>query len=367
MATEKEPRVGRPPRQNDTSNKARAEVDRGMDHASHKIRRLIAAGLGKEPQELTEHELGVFVAEFLLYCKNVRKKPIEKRHVQHWLNAPNSSVYQEYQSHIVSFFQQHLPFVDQPLLLLNRDEFDAAFQRDVISSSQSVTIELPVPLGVLSPEDRTFLCGIYELYRYSFANDGDINLDILVLTADESHPNRLKMQVTGAPLTKGGKTESFVGHLYSYGRSLLGVPVFADHDPTHARVRRYEFPSEGLARTRENLLRIGIVAGNSIQLAGPVAARCLISKLSNSPDMLPEYLKLVGRYPAASRPPEKSIYEPYVTAISNDVRRYSDRVSEQDDYLLNIRSVRKPRARPRQSYPPLPNDAHDPRATPQDV
>jgi hypothetical protein len=367
MATDKEPRVGQLPRQNDASDKTRTEVDRGMDHASHKIRRLIAAKLGKEPQELTEHELGVFVVEFLLFCKNVRKKPIERRHVLHWLDAPNSSVYQKHQSHILSFFQQHLPFVDQPLLLLNRDEFDAAFQRDVISSAQSVVIEFPVPLGVLSPEDHTFLCGIYELYRYSFANDGDINLDILILAADEGHPNRLKMEVIGAPLTKDGKTESFVGHLYCYGRSLLGVPVFADHDPTHARVRRYEFPSEGLARTRENLLRIGIVAGNSIQLAGPVAARCLISKLSNSRALLPEYLKIVGRYPAAPRPLEKSIYEPYVSAISNDVRRYPDRVSEQDDYLLNIRSARKPRARPRQSYPPLPHDAHDPRATPQDV
>lgn len=348
--------AGRRPRQNDAHLPPPAQVDRGMHHAPRKLRLLIAARDGKSVAEISQADTEKFVTEFVAFCSSVLNAKLQKRTVARWFAREDSTIYNEHRGHVLAFFHPQLPFLLDAHLSLSIESFETEIQHAQVTVSQSVVIEFPIPLRTLTAEDREFLCGIYELYRYSFANDGGINLDLLTVTPDPAHPNRLRMDIIVEPLAEGGLNESFGGYLYAYGRTLLGVPVLNNADSTLARVRRFEFPVESLTRTRENLVKIGIVAGNSVQLHGPVAAKCLISKISNAHVALPEYLEIVKRYPPSA------LYKPYVEAICNDIRRYPDRVSEQDDYLLSVQSSRKPRVRPRNTFPHLPNDPKDPHA-----
>lgn len=357
MPTDEDANATERPRQNDTSAAAPAQVDRGMHHASRKLRCLIAARLRKPAMQVSQVDIEQFISEFATFCDATLGIQMGRRTITHWFSKDDTTIYKNHRQHVLDFFRQTLPNLTDALLSVDWRACCEELERQQRARSQTVVIELPVPLGSLTTEDRNFLCGVYELYRYSFANDNEINIDLLIVTPDKTQPNRLRIEIIVEPLNKGEPNETFVGYLYTYGHTLLGVPILANPDPSLARARRFEFPAEDLTRTREHLIKIGIVAGNSVQLDCPVAAKCLISKLSNTQALLEEYVKIVNRYPAAK------LYAPYVEAISNDIRRHPDRTSEQDDALLHVKSVRKPKVRPRSTFPVLPLDPDDPHVT----
>ena len=314
---------------------------------------LLAAKLRKPVADLSDADVASFVTDFVKFCKE-SNQPVEKRTVTRWLEKQNSIIYEPNRVRVVGYFQRDLPLFSDVLLGLDLAEFQKQVESGTVTGSRSVSIDLWVPLGFFGPEDKAFLCGVYELFHYSFSNDGQISIDLLVVTAEGESATRLNLEIFAEPLNPGGPHELFVGHFYTYGRTLLGLPVLKSDDTRVARVRRFEFPVEDVTRTREAMVKIGIVSGNSVQLHGPVSAKCLISKISNNPMAASRYLNIVKRYSP------HTLYDPYVEAIRNDVRRHPDRTSDQDDYVLCIQSTRKPRVRPRSSNPALVDDPDDP-------
>jgi hypothetical protein len=341
--------------------------ERALDHANYRLRVLIAAYFEKPLAQLTDADLLTFETKFCGFCNTEenRKTRLLVRDVKRWFAKDDSVIFSDYQHSLVIFFQKKWEFFDHETLSHELSDFEANFYRTAAAHIRTLVIALGEPLGILNEVDRKFLCGVYELYRYSFANDGKINIDVLVVRPDPVNPNRLQMEVIVEAFREDGKHDRFVGIFCKYGNSLLGLPVFQHDDnlvdtegmerkkPVNARVRRYEFPKSSLKRTEENLVKVGIVSGNSVQVECPVSAKCLIAKLSNDPERATHYLNIANRY----RP--EQLYQYYVEAISNDIRKDPKKIGDQDDYLLIARPFH-PRLRKRQTFPPLPDDPADP-------
>jgi hypothetical protein len=335
---------------------------RGLDYADRRLRVLIAAYFEKPVEKLSEADISGFARKFFGFCNgelNVAKE-FKVRDFLEFM-TPDHVIYGPTQGRFLAFFKKRWPFFDEQILYHDIEGFGDNFYREQAKHTRTLVIRLGAPLRAFDEFDRAFLVGVYELYRYSFANEGKINIDVLVIKPDPANPTMLQMEVIVGAIRSDKKYERYEGLFCQYGHSLLGLPVyvdFAEDQDKYARVRRYEFSDKGLVRTVPNLIKLGIVSGNSVQLGFPVAAKCLISKLSNDPARADAYTKLAKRYDASK------LYEPYVLAISNDIREAASKKDiEQDDSLLVAWSSRPPKARRRNSFPELADEPNDPMKT----
>jgi hypothetical protein len=333
------------------AEKARVSVERGVHQARQKIEFLIAAKAGKSPAQLTDYDTSEFVSDFVAFC-NKEKIAIQKRDVRRWIAKKDSIIYGRNKLRVIDYFRAHLPYITDSMLDLDLRSFKERLAAS-FRASRVLTVEAPIELGTFDAEDVEFLCGVYELYRYSFANNGEISVDLLVITPDQSTSTHLKLELIVRPMTPDRPYERFCGLIYNYGQSLFAVATLKTRNPKLALIRCIEFPIDDAIRMREHMVKIGIMSGSSGQLRGPVSAKCLASKVSDAHRPLPAYLRLVQRY---SR---DQLHQPYVEAISNDIR--GDR-----GFLLSIGATKKPSPRRRHTYPPLPNDPNDPDKVPSE-
>jgi hypothetical protein len=347
--------------------------ERGLSHARHRLSVLLAAYFGKPPGDLAKSDEATFVTKFRGFCNNEegRIPRLDARDVDSWFAKDDSTILSKNQLSLVNFFKKKWDFFDLETLRRDLSDFETNFYKAAAAHERTLVIALGEPLGAWSEADHKYLCGVYELYRYAFANDGNVNVDVLIIRPDPVNPKRLQMEVIVRGHRQDGKHDRFVGIFCQYGNSLLGLPVYVNDEATsdatttgdsrrsrNARVRRLEFPIESLRRTQANLVKIGIVSGNSNHVGAPVSAKCLIAKISNDPSRADNYVRIADRYHP------RKLYSYYVEAISNDIRRDPGKPGEQDDYLLIARhSSHPPRLRPRTSDPPLPDDPADPSGT----
>ncbi len=333
----------------------------GLEHSDRRLRILIAAYFEKPSTEgPSEVDIAAFGRKFFGFCKEELKlsNKFKTRDLDDLL-SPGHKLYDKTIERLVKFLQKRWEFFDDSILLHDIKDFQDNFYRALARHTTKLTIQLGTPLRVFDELDRAFLIGVYELYRHSFANEGKINVDTMVIRPDPTNPQTLRMEVIVKPHRRDRQLEHFEGLFCQYGQSLLGLPVYIDKNEeeqkSNARVRRYEFSAKSLKRTPGNLVKIGIVSGNSVQLEFPVAAKCLISKVSNDPDRVHAYSKNSNRYDA------HRLHPPYVTAISNDIRSAG---SDGDiDHLLVAWSSRPPKARSRNTFPELPDELSDPANT----
>ena len=332
---------------------ATAQQSRHNGSSGTKLRTILAVTSGRHVNQVTEADIEKWIARFIQFCRDEYKLKKNHRDIMVWFD-PNGFIYNKKTTGepFVEFVSRDVPGFSWGIFTLGVDDFATELARLFKSRLSVIMIDLPVPLGNFSADDQKFLCGIYEMYRYSFANNGEVNIDIVIIKPDQNNINRLFLDMIVEPIDVNGRHEIFSGHMYKYGRVLLAVPVLQGTDQNIARVRRMELPDHSGDHVKENRIKIGIISGNSIYLHGPVAAKCLMSKVSNatSDAVRNKYMPLVTRYDA------NQIYPAYRTAIDD---------RGDNKFVLHIGSDKPDKPRPRESNPALPEDDDDPYAIPK--
>jgi len=322
-----------------------------------KLKFLIATDFGVAdspsggPATPTAAAITLFVDSFRSFCASEmcpsddRKAPKDDA-VRAWI-AGTRVAHGGNRRRLLAYWRTRYPFFDNSWLLLKYPHFFSTFVRALAAYSSSISLDLPVPLQTFKDDESGFLCGIYELYHYTFADDGKINLNLVVVEPDPVQQTRLNIQIFVKALGGLQPHEEFRGHLFRYFASYIAIVVVQTTTESLVRARRLELPLEPLIEACR--VKLGIISGHSVGLKVPVSARFLMSKISDNPADAHLHMHLVGHYDVGPNGGH-ALHPPYLRVIDNTLRAPK---GEDPQYVLRVAIAHRPKPRTADSYPPI--------------
>jgi hypothetical protein len=165
-------------------------------------------------------------------------------------------------------------------------------------SSSEIRIDLQSPIRTISDSRAKYLCGTYEMFRFSFAGIVGVPMIVREIVTISRHTQdsrclRLDMYCCPAELDmeiekwksdvtniEAAKSfEHFTGILYKFGHCFYGHASYANAENKEKRLRNLHFPF----LEKERNVHFGIVSGYSSRKWEPVAVKAIACKLDNAP------------------------------------------------------------------------------------